>query len=313
LSLGNLVKSKVPIIIILILLFYVVFLLYADINKITEEFSKIKFEYIFAVLVIESLSLTIRGFRQLHLLKKIGINISLKDNFIIYLAGMAMIITPLGSGELIKSHYIKQKYQEPISKTAPLVLVERYHDFLATTTILLIITSIVFLWQSALIIGISSGLLISIYIIARNRILLNKFLKKIVKIRFFEKITPDLEFSESLSKLTSPKITLDVWLISILAFFIDAGAVYVAFLAFNQDLGFLLTTQIYFTSIVSGALSFLPAGIGVTEGSFVSLLMLQNIDFSLASSLVLFSRLTTIWFATILGFIATRFVLKKNN
>ena len=72
-----------------------------------------------------------------------------------------------------------------------------------------------------------------------------------------------------------------------------------------------LTTQMYFTSLVSGALTFLPAGIDVTEGSFVALLSLHGIDFSLSASIVLFTRLTTIWFATIIGIVLTRLVLKK--
>jgi len=306
----NSVKRKVPIIIILILFFYVGFVLYGDINKISEEFSKIKLELIFVVLSLSVISLVVRSYRQYAFLKAIGITISILDNFKLYFAGMAMIVTPLGSGELIKSHYLKESYGEPISKTAPLVLMERYHDFLATTSILCVILAIVFLWQSAVIVGLSASLLVFIFVIIRNRNLLNKFQKKLSKIKFINKFIPTLEFNESLADLTNSKMVIKAWSISIVAFLFDAMAVYVGFLAFDIDLGYLLTTQMYFTALVSGALTFLPAGIGVTEGSFVALLSLHDIDFSLSSSIVLFTRLTTIWFTTILGFIATRFVLK---
>jgi len=307
----NSVKQKVPIIIIIILLFYVGFVLYGDINKISEEFSKLKIEFIFAVLSLSAISLAVRSYRQFVFLKVMGIKISFSENFKLYLAGMAMIVTPLGSGELIKSHYLKENYGEPISKTAPLVLMERYHDFLATTSTICVILAIVFLWQSAVIAGLSSTLLIIIFVIIRNRNLLNKFQKKLSKIKFINKFIPTLEFNESLEALTNSKMVGKAWSISIVAFLFDAMAVYVGFLAFDIDLGYLLTTQMYFTSLVSGALTFLPAGIGVTEGSFVALLSLHGIDFSLSSSIVLFTRLTTIWFATIIGFISTRFVLKK--
>jgi len=306
----NSVKRKVPIIIIIILFFYVAFVLYGDINKISEEFSKLKLELIFAVLSLSVISLVVRGYRQYVFLKAIGITISILDNFKLYLAGMAMIVTPLGSGELIKSHYLKENYGEPISKTAPLVLMERFHDFLAATSILCVILAIVFLWQSAVIVGLSAFLLVFIFMIIRNRNLLNKFQKKLSKIKFINKFIPTLEFNESLADLTNSKIVIKAWSISIVAFLFDAMAVYVGFLAFDVDLGYLLTTQMYFTSLVSGALTFLPAGIGVTEASFVALLSLHEIDLSLSSSIVLFTRLTTIWFTTILGFIATRFVLK---
>jgi len=304
-------KRKVPIIIIIILFFYVGFILYGDIDKISEEFSKIKLELIFAVLSLSVISLVVRGYRQYAFLKAIGIRIGVLDNFKLYLAGMAMIVTPLGSGELIKSHYLKKNYGEPISKTAPLVLMERFHDFLATTSILCVILAIMFLWQSAVIVGLSGTLLVIVFVIIRNKNLLNKFQKKLSKIKFVNKFIPTLEFNESLEALTNSKMVSKAWSISIVAFLFDAMAVYIGFLAFDVDLGYLLTTQMYFTSLISGALTFLPAGIGVTEGSFVALLSLHGIDFSLSSSIVLFTRLTTIWFATIIGFVLTHFVLKK--
>jgi len=308
----SLMQKKFPIVIILILLFYVAFILYGDINEISEEFSKIKIEFIFIVLAMTAISLTVRGYRQFVLLKHIGIQITPRDNFTIYLAGMAMIVTPLGSGELIKSHYLKERYGEPVSRTIPLVLMERFHDFLATISILVVILFVIFLWQSLVIVVISSLLIGTLFVIIRNRNLLNKFQNKLSKIRFIGKFIPTLEFNDSLESLTGSKITAKSWAISSVAFLFDALAVYLGFLAFNLDLGFLSTTQMYFTALISGALSFLPAGIGITEGSFIVLLSLQDIEISQSSSIILFTRLTTIWFGTIVGFVATRFVLKRN-
>ena len=74
------------------------------------------------------------------------------------------------------------------------------------------------------------------------------------------------------------------------------------------------STQIFFASLIFGTISFLPAGIGITEITFIEMLI-NNEESSLdtASALILFIRLTTIWFITLLGFISLRFFVKKSN
>ena len=49
-----------------------------------------------------------------------------------------MSVTPGKFGELLKSYMLKQISNEPISKTAPIVLVERITDFLSLLFIAII-------------------------------------------------------------------------------------------------------------------------------------------------------------------------------
>ena len=102
------------------------------------------------------------------------------------------------------------------------------------------------------------------------------------------------------------------WLFSVLGWGIDSLAVYMVFLALNIDLGYLLTSQIYLTSLGYGILSLLPGGIGVSEGVADFLLVRQGLDISVASSLVILTRLSTVWFATVLGVFFTRMVFRQN-
>ena len=72
--------------------------------------------------------------------------------------------------------------------------------------------------------------------------------------------------------------------------------------------------QIFYTSILFGSLLFIPGGIGATEGLFVTLLMDKNVEFSLASILIIFLRFVTIWALTGIGFVtAFRFILKLEH
>ena len=62
----------------------------------------------------------------------------------------------------------------------------------------------------------------------------------------------------------------------------------------------------YSSSLIVGALSFIPGGLGVAEGSLIGLFSLQNIDFSEAIVIVVLIRFFTLWFSTIVGFVALK-------
>ena len=64
--------------------------------------------------------------------------------------------------------------------------------------------------------------------------------------------------------------------------------------------------SIYSGSLIVGALSFIPGGIGVAESSLIGLFSLQKIDISEAVIIVVLIRFFTLWLSTIAGFIALK-------
>jgi uncharacterized protein (TIRG00374 family) len=213
-----------------------------------------------------------------------------------------MTVTPGGFGSIIKSHFLKKSFNYSNSKTFPLVFVERFHDFLAVTTIIIISLFFSYLWQSFILVMISSILLIFVYLLAKKNFLLIKFLSKFKKIKFISKFVPTLEFAESLVLLTKWKTMFKSWLLSITSWSIEIISFYYVFKMFEIDMNFLEIGQVVYTSILVGVLSFLPGGIGFTEGSLIALLIERGYELSLATSTVLMLRLVTIWFATMFGF-----------
>jgi uncharacterized protein (TIRG00374 family) len=67
-----------------------------------------------------------------------------------------------------------------------------------------------------------------------------------------------------------------------------------------------LATLIYAVTTVAGALSFLPGGLLVTEGSMTLLLVTsaQGLDRPAAVAATILTRLCTLWFAVLLGLVA---------
>ena len=62
-----------------------------------------------------------------------------------------------------------------------------------------------------------------------------------------------------------------------------------------------LAIGVYSVSVLAGALSFIPGGIGSTEAVMILLLKLLGADTATAVAATLICRLATLWFAVILG------------
>ena len=306
-------SKKSLIIIFGAILFYIALILFSDVQELASNLQTIKIQFIPLILTVVFIAINIRSLRQYVLLKSVGIQIAYKKNTILYFLGLSMIITPGGSGELIKSYYLKKTFGINISKTFPVVLAERFYDF---TGIILLLGVTLFFYFNIItgILFIFGITVISVvFVIVKKRGAWEFIQTKITKIKFLKKITKNLpESNESIIQLTSNKNTLKATGLSFLATAIEAFAVYLSFLAMDIEFNYFLSTQIVFSSGLIGLLTLLPGGLGVTESGIVTLLVSNGIVLSLASALVLLIRFSTLWFATIVGFISIKFYNKVN-
>ena len=305
------IKKKSLLFIILIMIFYVSLTLASDITKIIYHFSNIKYEFIPLILMIQFLALVIKGLRQKKLLDDINVRLTFKENLRIYFAGISLVSTPLGLGQAIKSQIIKEKYGISRSKTLPIIILERFFDLVAITLIVVFTIMLFFNVQSIIIASLSSFILIFAYVLLLKGNL-NYISRLFSKIRILKKILPSDEIYESLhTSLKSKQMIISIGL-SVIIWMIDAFAVYLVFLSFDLNFNFIQSTQYYLTSLVYGSISFLPGGVGLTEGSLITQLMQSDLDLSLSSAVTLFVRSATIWFATIIGLLFSfQFIGKK--
>jgi len=307
----DLIKKEFLWIILAAVFFYVLLIFVSDVDAIFKHFLQIKIHFLFVVFFLVFLSHLVKSFRQRELLHMLGEKTQPIQNFIIYMAGLSLINTPGGVGTFIKSIYLKKSFKIPTDKSIAVIFLERYHDLLAGTVIILFSISVYFSFISLSLVVISSVILVGIFLLISNQNFSVFVYKKLSKIKFISQKLPDVGPSESFSILTSPKNMTKGWLLSILGWIVDSLAVYVVFLSLNIDLGYILTSQIYFTSLGYGVLSLLPGGIGVNESIADFLLVRQGLDLSIASSLVILTRISTVWFATIIGIVFTRMAVKQ--
>jgi uncharacterized protein (TIRG00374 family) len=252
--------------------------------------------------------------RQQFLFKSISINLSLKKNMVLFIASLSFLVTPAASGTFVKTYFLKKKMDIPVSKTIPVVIVERYFDvvgILSIISLFLVFRFIEILLVPTLIIDIF--LILSLFVL-RNEKLLNTMFNFVTRFKRFKKLSDFLiTYRSSISSLLSKRTLLFVTPFSIICWLVDGITAYLCFLSFNQTIDLLQASLISLSSFVFGFATFVPGGLGVTEIGMTGLLVKQGVNISLASSMVLYIRICTIWFATFLGIIFTREALKPEN
>ena len=294
-------------IIIISALFYTIFTLITDIQKISNEFASINIFYIPLILGFHFLAMGIRSIRQKVFFDSLNIKLSTKQNIKLYFAGMSLMVTPGGSGELIKNRILKEKFGHSYTKTIPVLLAEKYHNMLSVIPILFFFLLFKESYEILTITSIIAVILFCIFLIVKNQKLCLNTMSKIPR-KWILKEIPDntSSFYDSLLILFKGKTVFSGLSIGIIAWLADAVAVYFCFLAFDLNFDFIYTTLTNFAPMVVGTISFIPGGLGVTELGMTGLLLQSGVVLSTASALVLFIRFMITWSSVIVGIFALK-------
>ena len=291
------------IIIIITIIIYTVFLFFSDFSKIYDHLGTFNTIYLIPIFSLVTLSWCVLFLRWTLLLKNLDILVPHKSSFIIFISSFALSATPGQLGELIKSKLLKSNFDIPISKTAPLVLIERIYDLIGA--IIVSSLGISYIESGNLILLIFTIILFSIIILLRSKIIFTKFLMLFEKINFLKNKIPDIsETYESIQPSLNPKIFLSSTILSIIYWVLVGTSSYLVLLALEiNTISFLHMISIYSSSIIIGAVSLIPGGVGVAEGSITGLLTLGGVEISIAFVIGILVRVFTLWYGVIVGFI----------
>jgi uncharacterized protein (TIRG00374 family) len=302
-------------VLILIMILYVGFAFYLDIGKFSRVALNIRYWNVPLILVPETLQLLLLGLRFHRLLRALEINISIKQSILIYFTGLSLTVTPANTGQVLKSQIIKRQLGHAISKTSPIILVEKWSELTAVLIILVVFAFVNAMVESTVVIIIGSIITLSLFAIMINPAFFKLFKTILLRFSRLRKFEESIENSRGTLKiLFSRRVILEGFILTTPAKILEATSVYLAFHVLGVNIGFIASTQVFFTALLYGIFSFVPGGLGVTEGSMLGLLIKYSGDnLVLLGSAVIFSRMMTIWYSTLLGMIASQFVLKKRK
>jgi uncharacterized membrane protein YbhN (UPF0104 family) len=231
------------------------------------------------------------------------IAVPLASSIVVFGAGLSLAITPAKLGELAKSYLLREMHGVPSARSAPIVIAERVTDLVA-----LIVVAVI----GVAIYGVAPGLVASAAaVIGAGLVLLawprpaHALLELCTRPARLRRLrAPLLTMYDDLAALCRPRqlvlataIAIPAWMCECVGF----GLILHAFPQTTVAMG--LAIVIYALTTIAGALSFLPGGLGVTEGAMTLLLVRSAaaITAATAAAATLLTRFATLWFGVVVG------------
>lgn len=299
------------IIIIICTIFYIAYIIYSGTSDVIDSFIKFNLIYIPIILFLSFIAYVFRAIRWHYYLRELGINLTIKETFILYFASLAALIVPFVLSGIIKAGFIKMKTGAEISKTLPIVFIERITDLIG----MVVIASICFLFINFEILGLIKVILFLIGFIGviQSKRLIFKFLGLFENITRLEKLIQYVKNAyESAYIMLRPKPLFVASILSIASWSFAGVCMYLIILGLDIDLSIWAAIFVFIFPSIIGVITQVPGGIGAEEIGIYGLLTEQyNVDTSNATAAMLLMRGVTLWYGMVIGFIGLRIFSKK--
>ncbi len=303
-------KKNIIIIIAISGLLYLGLTIYGDYNLVILAFERFNWVYLPLLLSLTYLNFVTRFVKWHYYLNNINVQLSYKDSFAIFMSGLVMSISPGKMGELVKSYMIKQITGDPISKTAPVVLVERITDFISLI-LLAVIGAYVFDYGKVIVVGTGIFFILLVLLLSQRKLALS-LIEFFGKLKFLHKYSDKLyEAYESSYILLKIKPLILMIGVSLISWFFECFGFYLIIYNFDLNISVLWSTFIYSFSTIAGSITMLPAGLGVTEGSLTLLLVEGGVAKNIAVASTFIIRVVTLWFALFVGIVSITLYQKR--
>ncbi|MCA9709874.1 MAG: flippase-like domain-containing protein [Myxococcales bacterium] len=233
-------------------------------------------------------------------------------SLLIYLAGLSMSVTPGKVGEVLRSMLLRASDGVPFTRTAPVVVADRLTDLVALVLLAavgvaerpeylpVLVVTVVLVGVGAVVLGsprLLGGLLDALDRVARLRGLVAK-------------ARPLIDSSVTLMR---PGPLGWLALLSVVGWGLECVGFWLIVDGFSGvDASLRTCTLLWSAGTLVGALSFLPGGLGATEGSLVvaTTRLVSGATQAVSLSASLLGRIATLWYGELVGGVALALFLR---
>lgn len=292
---------------------YLAYVLWADVGRMREALADFPWSLLAIACGLSFTNYVVRFARWQRYLSRLDIRLDLRTSFTIYLAGLALTVTPGKMGETFKSWLIRRVDGTPIAKSAPIVIAERFTDLLGFL-ILIAVGGLATEPEYAWIFWATLALCAAMLIAAGSARFERMLVRVLERLPLLDRLAPAVEAAfESTRKLLAPRELVMPTLVSALGWGLECTAFWLIADALTEGVPFLYATYTFALAAVAGAvLIVFPGGLGVTEASmgalleraYVALGVTAEAARSQAASATILIRLCTLWFAVAVGWLA---------
>ena len=271
-------------------------------HVIEGSFDKITWSLLTALLGLSLINYILRGIRWHLLCHQFAPDYKITSALWDYFCGFAFTITPAKAGELIRTHYLKERFE--LSYVAALIpsMFDRINDILVLFLITLIGSLFYFFNIFTFLILCAAGSLFILFFLSPNKFIpLIKWCCKICGKRYIKIWAKITLFCHYCNRLGSWNLRLFSFILSLVGWGAEFYALYILCHAFDVNISFIEASFVFSSATIAGSLMMTPGGTGGIETAMTGLLVLLKIPFSLALFVTIFIRFTTLWLSVLLG------------
>ena len=279
------------------------FSMVGDVRHLGERMNGFAWPAFFAALGLACVNYVLRFVRWQLYLRMQQVRVPVASSAVVFGAGLSLSITPAKLGELVKSYLLREMHDVPAPRTAPIVVAERVSDLIALLC-LAVIGVAAYGIDPTFVIAAAALIALGLVLLAWPRpthALIDLVTRPARTRRLREPLHESLGHLASLCRplplVAATLIAIPAWGCECVGFAVICDA----FPGAHVDVG--LAMVIYAGTTIAGALSFLPGGLGVTEGAMTFALVRWHLDRATAVAATLLTRLATLWFAVALGIV----------
>lgn len=274
---------------------------FADAGEVWASVSMLGWSGWAIVLGLSLINYFLRYLRWDYYLRRLRYHVPVLSNLSIYLAGFGFTATPGKVGEALRAVYLKPYGVRYVDGLAAF-FVERLVDLIS----MIMVASLAAYafestrWLVGLTFLVAVGFLPLVHSasfaawLERRRQALGSMRLQSMG----EHLLSAMSASSDLLRAGPLYLGL---LLGLLAWFAEGYGLFVVLDRLGAETTVYLAAGIYGVSVLAGAVSFVPGGLGGTELVMTTLLIVAGVDAPVAISAVIICRLATLWFAVVIG------------
>jgi uncharacterized protein (TIRG00374 family) len=269
-------------------------------GQIVELLEKVPFETFLALTALSALYYASKAVRFWYILRFLDIHVPFWTTSLLYLSGQSVSLLP--AGELYRTVLLKRYLGVDMGKSSPSVTIQGLVE--AIVLLALSIAGAFIIGRNQFVVALVGLLLIALVVALRRGwfgmtyALLNKLPYVTINEKKFERFIQDHR------DLLAPKPLAALLAFSLIPVFSGIGILYLSSRAIGFDITYVQSTIGYSLPVIMSGLSFLPGGLGVSEGGSIGMVQLFGASAAAAVTITLLVRIFTLVAGLIYGTIA---------
>ena len=284
---------------------------WAGASSVLEPIGRLSWRLVLLLLGLSLINYGLRAWRWQHFSAGLGLAVPWARNLLYFFAGFAMTTTPGKTGEALRLWFLERCHGHAYERTAPLFIGDRMSDMAAITLYCLAGLGAFSGYEEATLGAAFLLLLLTLpFLHPRLLALARTLVARAMAARFPELHRKlDVAIGDTARLFTARLFGVGL-VLALAGWLAEIYELDLLLQAMGAPVSLQQASFIFTFAMIAGTLAMLPGGLGGTEAMMIALLSATHVDFGTAVAATAVIRMTTLWFATLLGFAALPFAMR---